>query len=72
MIHLQTKFKSYKILMSSKTTNPINFHRSVPQFHLHYQNLHKMKLWLELENFSEELLLPDISNHNTLILAKIV
>lgn len=72
MIHLYTKFKFYKLLMSSKVTNQINFHRSAPQFHLHYQNLHKMKLWLELENFSEELLLLDISNHNTLIWAKIV
>lgn len=50
----------------------INFHRSAPQFHLHYLNLHKMRLWLELENFSGELLLLDISNHNTLIWAKIV
>lgn len=72
MIQLHTKFRYCKLLMLSKVTNQINFHRSVPQFHLHYQNLHKMKLWLELENFSEELLLLDTSNHNTLILAKIV
>lgn len=72
MVYLHTKFKSYKCLISSKVTNQIHFHRPVPQFHLHYQNLHKMKLWLELEKFSEELLLLDISNHNILILAKIV